>query len=238
MFRPPQNFFSIQARHVSDALECPPTVIRKTFRYVQSICSSKGLHPNVVFVGEESCEDEDALNRKCSDVKSPSRKTRFCHALEANLESEDECEEVEEVEDVSESLSGPRLFRPLYLLSEWSEPETKTTRITVAIVLPGGIETGNFSIRIVEDGKRLLLVLQRPDPLIDLRKMHKKWFSHTNGFEMYHPKVSGFEGGLKRLRKRSIDYIESSARILWRSEFRPDRLLAMPAFLAVLRPAP
>ena len=208
------TFFSIQARHVSDALECPPTGIRKTFRYVQFICSSKGPHPNILFLGEESCEDEDALNRKCSDVKSPSRKRRFRDALEANLESDDECEEVEEVEDVSESLSGPRLFRPLYLLSEWSGPETTTKIITVAIVLPTGIETGNFSIRIVEDGKCLLLVVQWPDPLIDLRMMHKKWLSHTNGSEMYHPKVTGFEAGLKRLRKRTIDYIESSAHIL------------------------
>ena len=118
------------------------------------------------------------------------------------------------MEDISESLSGHRLFRPLYLLSEWSEPGTTTKRITVAIVLPSGIETGNFSIRIVEDGKCLLLVVQWPDPLMDLRMMHKKWLSQTNGFQMYHPKVSGFETGLKRLRKRTIDYIESSARIL------------------------
>ena len=53
-----------------------------------------------------------------------------------------------------------------------------------------------------------------PDSLIDLRMMHRKWLSHTNGFAMYHTKVIGFEAGLKRLRKRTIVYIESYARIL------------------------
>ena len=118
------------------------------------------------------------------------------------------------MEDISESLPSHRLFRPLYLLSEWSETRTTTKRITVAIVLSIGIETGTFSIRIVEDGKCLLRVVQWPDPLIDLRMMHKKWFSQANGFQMYHPKVTGFETGLNRLRKRTLDYIESSTRIM------------------------
>lgn len=37
--------------------------------------------------------------------------------------------------------------------------------------------------------------------------------SQTTGFEMYHPKFSRLETDLKRFRKGTIGYVESSARI-------------------------
>ena len=55
--------------------------------------------------------------------------------------------------------------------------------------------------------------MQWADPLIDRRMLHKKWLSASTGFEMYHAKIIRFEASLKRLRKRNMDYIESSAHI-------------------------
>ena len=87
-------------------------------------------------------------------------------------------------------------------------------RISVAIVRPRGFETGSFSVRVADEGLCLLLPVQWPNPLIDPRIMHKKWLSAATGFQIYHPKISGFETSLKPSRKRTIDYIESSARII------------------------
>lgn len=116
----------------------------------------------------------------------------------------DECDAAEEDEDILESLSGSCIFRPLYILSECSELETTTEQTTVAIVLSKGIEIGSFSVRIVEDGKCRLLVVQWSYLFIDLKIMHKKCLGQASGSGMYHPKISGLEDGLKRLRKKEI----------------------------------
>lgn len=80
-------------------------------------------------------------------------KYRFGDAIEAKIDSETESDDVNENEDILESLSNsPRMLRPLYLMSQWSEPETTTKPITVAILLPCCIQTCSFSVRNLEDG--------------------------------------------------------------------------------------
>lgn len=39
-------------------------------------------------------------------------------------------------------------FNPLYLISMWKEPNTVNDRLTIANVLPSGIERGGFTVRV------------------------------------------------------------------------------------------
>ena len=105
-------------------------------------------------------------------------------------------------------------FKPLYLSSCWVERETTKKRITVAIVLPSGVGTGNFSLRILENGMSIELKVVWPNPLANLNIMYRKWPSDpTDPIKKYHPKMIEFESSLNELRDRSSEFIESYARI-------------------------
>lgn len=115
----------------------------------------------------------------------------------------------------TELVLGERSFRPLYLISEWNEPATMTRRISVAILLPSGVGSGDFTLRVVDGGEFLELTVCWPPTLIDLEIMHKKWLrpDAPGGFQTYHPKLIGFESALKAMRSHSSEIIESTARI-------------------------
>lgn len=65
-------------------------------------------------------------------------------------------------------------FVPLYILSNWIEPEATTRRLTVAQVLPSGITLGMFYVRVSEDRLFLELTGSWPEPLIDLKASASK----------------------------------------------------------------
>lgn len=48
-------------------------------------------------------------------------------------------------------------FKPLSLFGVWEEPSTKTKRITVAVVLPSGVNKSDFSLWVPDGGKVLEL---------------------------------------------------------------------------------
>lgn len=105
-------------------------------------------------------------------------------------------------------------FKPLYTISIWKEPETMTRRVTLAIVLPSGIECGNFSLRVINGGGCLEVTVKWPTPLLDLSMMHKKWLTGVSSpYQVYHPEYIGFQESMKKLRCKSTDWIESMTRI-------------------------
>lgn len=53
---------------------------------------------------------------------------------------------------VPEVLSPSKMFMPLYLISKWKEALTTCSLLTVAIGLPSRNGTGDFMVRIAEDG--------------------------------------------------------------------------------------
>ena len=113
-------------------------------------------------------------------------------------------------------LDGRNNFQPLNLISVWDEPGTMTKRVTIAILLPCGIKTGSFSVRIVEDGHCLELALRWPQCLVDVNLLHKKWLGKPaadGGFEICHLRVLGFERALANLRDKSTDDVESVSHI-------------------------
>jgi len=67
------------------------------------------------------------------------------------------------------------VFKPLYLIGEWEEPGTKTKRLTVAIVLPSGVNKSDFTIQVLDAGLLLQLTVKWPVPLVDLELLHQKW---------------------------------------------------------------
>lgn len=107
------------------------------------------------------------------------------------------------------------LFSPLHLISEWTEPGTTRRCISLAIVLPSGVGTGQFSTRVVEGGRELHVTVRLPRPLLDLAFLHKKWLKEgaKERMEKYHPKFLGFENALKNFRARASEDVESTASI-------------------------
>ena len=84
----------------------------------------------------------------------------------------------------------------------------------VAIILPSGVGSGDFTITVVDGGHFLELAVRLPRPQVDVLVMHRwKLSNPESGFMSYHPSVLGFESALIELRKRSSDAVESIARI-------------------------
>jgi len=111
------------------------------------------------------------------------------------------------------------VFKPLYLIGEWEEPGTKTKRLTVAIVLPSGVNKSDFTIQVLDAGLLLQLTVKWPVPLVDLELLHQKWLrpvdkESVQPFTMYHPKVLAFENALKTKRQRAADDVVSTAKII------------------------
>ncbi|KAI0562174.1 hypothetical protein FGB62_65g314 [Gracilaria domingensis] len=139
-----------------------------------------------------------------------------------NFDSQDQVEKVDvNLEEVSASvpardgieyLLGLNEFKPLYLAGEWNDPKTTLRRLSLAVVLPAGVEKGRFRIHIVDNGNILELRVAWPRPLVDVEFLHKQWLD-KNIMTTDHPKFSGFNCALKLFRERSSDEVYSVARI-------------------------
>lgn len=71
-------------------------------------------------------------------------------------------------EKVARKKAGEQ-FQPLLILSDWVEPGTTTKRLTVAVLLPSGVTSGMFSVRIADDGNSSEITVTWPDSLVDLK---------------------------------------------------------------------
>ena len=55
--------------------------------------------------------------------------------------------------DIGEELvMGEMVFRTLYIVSAWKEPDFMTNCAVVAVCLPSGVGRGDFSFRVVDAG--------------------------------------------------------------------------------------
>lgn len=91
-----------------------------------------------------------------------------------------------------------------------------TRRLSLAILLPSGIRTGNFSVAFSKCGRTLDLGVCWPNAFLNMETLHKKWLLATNDhekLEAYHPKILGFEAALKIKRKQASDVVEAVAHI-------------------------
>ena len=106
-------------------------------------------------------------------------------------------------------------WSPIYLLSEWKMPKIRTKWICAAILLPSGVCEEDFQASVSEDGLFIEISVQWPAPIVDIDLLHKYWVdtSLQTGFELFHPRVTGFEETLSRHRPRASEKVLYSARI-------------------------
>ena len=151
------------------------------------------------------------MNRKCTVPAGSSKRRRISD------DSSDVSDDSSEKHVVgSEFVYDACSFSPLHLISEWTEAGTMTRRITVAMLLPSGVEQGMFSVSVVDGGRFVEMVVQWPNALVRMDVLHRKWLSTRligHRLEMYHPKIVGFERALKGFRRQASDNVESTCRI-------------------------
>ena len=110
----------------------------------------------------------------------------------------------------------PRTFKPPFFLATWDEPRTTTKRISLAILLPSGIEPRKFSYSVNPDDRSIFeMSVLWPNPLVDMEVLHRKWITSEGDHKIlsYHSKITAFESSLKQLRKRSGDSVSLTAQI-------------------------
>jgi len=95
----------------------------------------------------------------------------------------------------------------------------KTKRLTIALVLPSGVNKSDFTLQVLEGGVLLQLTVKWPEPLVDLNLLHQKWLRPVEKddntlFTMFHPKVLALEDALKKKRMRATDDVISTAKII------------------------
>ena len=91
-----------------------------------------------------------------------------------------------------------------------------TNRVSLAIVLPSGVEYGGFFARVVEGGEFVELKVCLSGPMVNLEYLNKNWVVSSEDnqrIEPYHPKIIGFQNSLKDLRWAAADNVESTGRI-------------------------
>lgn len=87
-------------------------------------------------------------------------------------------------------------------------------RISAAIVLPSGIDSGGFSLRIGDSDESIEPNVLWPCALVDMEVLHRKWLkSEANYFQTYHPRIAAFGNALKQLRGSTTGSVEFVARI-------------------------
>lgn len=133
------------------------------------------------------------------------------------------CDECTEEEDTisDDGTATPYLqndgyitLKHLKLHSTWKEPMTMTHRVTVAFVSQSGVEAGEVSVRIVEDGNFQERAVKWPVTLFYLEVMDNNWLTDPScQYEPLHPEFNGFIERMKPLRARSTNWIDSSTRV-------------------------
>lgn len=107
-------------------------------------------------------------------------------------------------------LSGGPEFHPNFIMSLWEEHGSTTPRISVAIWLPSGISTKDYSFNVSPCGTVLEVHVTWPQVFTDTLLLHKYWLNRQEadgGIRPYHPKIHGFEKHLKTFRAKKTNAV-------------------------------
>ena len=138
-----------------------------------------------------------ALDRRFSATEVPGSACK--RRASAVFVDDDEESEEHDLENGAgaELTAGELAFKPFFMISSWDERSTLTKRLCVAIILPSGVGSGDFTITVVDGAHFLQLAVRWPKPLVDVSIMHLwKLSNPSSGFMPYHPSVIGFESAL------------------------------------------
>jgi len=154
-------------------------------------------------------EEEEDLNAKCTaDVKPMLRSKRGSPHKEEDSETIDIASGSDS--DYLKIFDTLGDFRLLCLLSKWREPETRSMRLIVAILLPSGVgkARGMLFFQVASSGLQVELTIKWPKPMTCPKVVH--WSKLREGeIESTHPSIRGFEDALRMLRSRFKDSMES-----------------------------
>ncbi|KAI0565751.1 hypothetical protein FGB62_15g04 [Gracilaria domingensis] len=152
-------------------------------------------------------EDLVGLDSRVAEIK------RARDPVSHENELEESCQE-NDFNTAEEVLLGPKIFKPLFLLSVWTDTKSLRKKLNVAVTLPSGIGKSSFGVYVVDGGEYLEISVSWPEPLLDIELLHKTFLEDPNdNFQMDHPKVSRFCNALKYLRKHQSEKVHSVARI-------------------------
>lgn len=65
-------------------------------------------------------------------------------------------------------------------MSLWTEPDSKTRLLIIAVLLPGGVVAGDFFVCVLEGARELHLSVQWPVPLCDPFFVNIEFISSSN----------------------------------------------------------
>ncbi len=184
--------------------------------HLQRVKSSRFAHENLT----NFCVDEEIslVQPRHTEQDKKRRETVTCTATQLPSEASSMMTR-KEGGNFNSSLSvAEGMFVPIYLIGSWEEPATKTKRITVVIDLSSGVNSSDFTIRLLEGGTILELTVTWPVPLVDLEALHQKWVRPFDSesspkFTMYYPAFLALENAFKSKRDRANDNVSSIARI-------------------------
>ncbi|KAI0557767.1 hypothetical protein FGB62_265g06 [Gracilaria domingensis] len=109
-----------------------------------------------------------------------------------------------------------KTFKPIFSVSEWEEISTASKRISVALLLPTGVESDSISLHVSANGKKLVMDCQWPTVFTNVSDLHRKWLSEKakDRIKEYHQKLAGFENFYKKMREKSSDVLVSRGSIV------------------------
>jgi len=129
---------------------------------------------------------------------------------------DDEAEDVfsEQVDSAIVDVDAVGTCKPVRLISEWLEPETRGRRLTLGLCLPSGVSAarGMVSCKVSDSGFHLELTVKWPVPMVNPKVMHRSKLEN-GAIEKNHPCLLGFQDVLKLLMYRYKDGVESTASI-------------------------
>jgi len=94
----------------------------------------------------------------------------------------------------------------------WVHEEKKWKMLSVIVLLPSGVRSGDFALHLAEDGSFLQVSIMWPEPMIDAEVLLKKKLDEGQ-IVKYHPRILGFTESLRWYRQHKEDPVKSSAKI-------------------------
>lgn len=108
------------------------------------------------------------------------------------------------------------MFQLLHRILQWTELGTTTKCVTVVILLLSGEGSGRFSVRVIDGGSKLQLLIHRLKLVQDLDMLNRKVLvaEVAGRTQKYHVKCLGFDTAFNWFRDRPSNAIESIAHTL------------------------
>lgn len=103
-----------------------------------------------------------------------------------------------------------------YLVAQWIEPSTTTTRLNVAVLMPSGTNESSFKVSVHPHGRTLEISVNLPKPFLEMNLLHRRFLTNPTEFKINEIAlaINGFERALKTRREHKDSTIANNCQIL------------------------